>query len=219
MPTFVGAGSFHAGSGGAAPGNPAEYAIDDVWLLFVETANQAVPAMTGLSDWALVTTPTGVGTAGGLSSTRLTAYWRRVVSLSEGTTFTNDPGDHACAIILGFRGCVATGDPFEVLGADTLAVASTAISIPGGTTLGDNRLVIAACAGSADGLAGGQVSGEANADLANLVALADGWGSGGNGGGIVVYSGEKATEGTVAATTATGPSSVQERLCLALVPT
>jgi hypothetical protein len=183
-------------------------------LLFVETANQTVSTPSG---WGVVAdSPQGTGAAGGATSTRLGVFWKRAIPAEVAPTIT-DPGDHAIGQILAFRGCINTGNPWDVTSGNTGA-SSTSVSIPGDTTTVANCLVVLAVLIITD-TATPQTSGYTNADLANLTERTDINTTQGNGGGFAVITGEKASIGAYGATTATlANASEQGRISIALKP-
>jgi len=215
LPTFVNAGAIAEGVGNVAPPIPSRTRVNDILLLFVESANEAVSTPAG---WAIVTdSPQGTGTGGGTTATRLSVFWKRATATETAPTVT-DPGDHAIAQILAFRGCIATGDPWNVTSGDVAASASTSVSIPGDTTTLDNCLVVLAVSNATD-TATAQTSGYTNTDLVNLTERTDRNSTQGNGGGFAVITGEKAAAGAYGTTTATlATSSVQGRMSIALKP-
>lgn len=214
MPTYVSAGAVAEGTGNITPGFPPGTQQDDVLLLLIETANEAVSTPSG---WAAVAdSPQGTGTGGGTTSTRLSIFWKRVAAIDSAPTIT-DPGDHAVAQLFAFRGCVNSGNPWDVTSGDTGA-SSTSVSIPGDTTTVANCLVVLAVANATD-TATPQTSGYTNADLANLTERSDVNSTQGNGGGFALITGEKASIGAYTATTATlATASVQGRMSIALKP-
>lgn len=109
----------------------------------------------------------------------------------------------------------AAGDDFKAGGIFTIVGSSgvddthgdfvasgTAISVPGGTTTGTDRLVLAICAFRVD-QATPQVSGWANADLTEIEEELDLCYSSSTGYGIAIMSGVKAAAGAYGASTAT----------------
>lgn len=220
FPVFLGAGGAASGTGNITPGVPRDVQLNeilqlnDIILLFDETANEAVSTPSGYA--VVADSPQGTGTAGGTTSTRLDAFWKRATATEAAPTIT-DPGDHAIGRILAFRGCIGSGNPWDVTSGDTGA-SSTSVSIPGDTTTVVNTLVVAAVANATDTLTA-QTSAYVNTDLANLTERVDNNTDQGNGGGFAVVTGEKATAGSYAATTATlATASVQGRMSIALKP-
>jgi len=214
LPTFVGAGAIAEGTGNITPPLPTGLLPNDIMLMFVETANEAVSTPSG---WAIVAdSPQGTGTAAGATSTRLSVFWKRA-AVGEVAQQITDPGDHAIGQILAFRGCILSGNPWDVT-SGTTAASSTSVSIPGDTTTVVNTLVVLAVAHQTD-TATPQASGYTNADLANLTERTDVATTQGNGGGFAVVTGQKATIGAYGATTATlANASVQGLISIALKP-
>jgi hypothetical protein len=194
------------------------HAANDIALAFVETANQAVATPSG---WTAVSNGSqGVGTAGSVTATRLQVFWRRAASSSESTLqFPAIPGDHANGIMMTVRGCITSGDPVDVSAGDTTTDAdASAVSIPGATTTVDGCLVVAACSRQTASVTA-QQSGEANAALSSLAERLDVGNTLGNGGGLAVATGLKATAGAYGVTTATlSTASRQGHVSLALKP-
>jgi len=217
-PNFQAAGTAQASAGALTVPWPAHQA-DDIGLLIIETANQAVTLGTNGGDWTEVTnSPQGTGTVSG-GGTRLTVFWSRATSSSMGDVGVNDSTNHQRAQILTFRGVFTSGNPWDGTPAgDVASTASTAVSIPGGTTTVANTLVVAIVANATDTTAD-QTSGWTNAGLTTLTEREDGNTGANNGGGFGVATGVKATAGAYAATTATlATASAQGRMSIALRP-
>lgn len=213
-PTFVSGGIKAEGIGNIIPGLPPGLQPDDIMLLFVETANQTVSTPAGWS--VMADSPQGTGTGGGVAATRLDVFWKRATPAEVAPTVT-DPGDHAIGQILAFRGCINTGNPYDVTSGNTGA-SSTSVSIPGDTTTVANCLIVLAVSNITD-TATPQTSGYTNADLANLTERTDINTTQGNGGGFAVITGEKASIGAYGTTTATlANASEQGRISIALKP-
>lgn len=218
VPTFVAVGTRASALGSTNVSWPAGHQADDIGLLLIHTANQAVPATP--SGWAEVAnSPQGAGTAGAAGSCRLTLYWKRATSAAEADVATGDSGDHNVAVIAVFRGCETAGDPVDTSAGDALASASTTVTVPGGTTTADECLVVAAAVHAIDAVNTDRFAGWANADLANVTEVVDTAAGTGVGGGFGVATGEKATAGLFGATTATlDMASLQGRIMVALKP-
>src|SRR5262245_21357519 len=214
LPIFAGAGSVAEGTGNITPSLPVGIQINDIMLLFVQTANESVSTPSGWT--AVADSPQGTGTGGAAGSVRITVFWRRV-TLTEGAPTITDPGDHAVAQIWAFRGCPTSGDPWDVTSGNTGA-SSTSVSIPGDTTTVANCLVVLVVANATD-TATPQTSGYTNADLANLTEGTDFNSTQGVGGGFAIITGQKVAAGAYGATTATlATASAQGRMSIALKP-
>ena len=217
-PIWQASGTAVAGTGAVTAAWPT-HQTDDVALLVIETANEAITLGANAADWTQVTnSPQGTGTAGGTAATRLTVFWSRATSAAMGDVGVNDAGNHVRANIYTFRGVITTGNPWDVTAGDVAATASTGVSIPGATTSVVDTLVVAIVANGTDTNTA-QCSAWANADLANVVQIAGDNTNVGNGGGTCLATGDKAVAGTYGATTATlVTSSVQGRMSIALKP-
>ena len=159
-PSFQAAGS-QVGSTGAATVAWPTHVTDDIALLVVETANESVSLSTPAGFVEVTGSPAGLGTAGATGATRVTLFWCRATSSTMTSPVVADAGDHVIARIYTFRGCIATGNPWDVTATDTNAVASTTSTCPAVTTTVDNTLVCFFCTNDFDG-AGDAVSGWVN---------------------------------------------------------
>jgi len=214
FPFFFGAGAPAFGTGNVTPGLPAGILTNDILLLFAATPNQAIALPTGWAE--VLNSPQGTGTAGAGASTRMTMFWLRVAGGEIAPTLI-DAWDNCIAAILAFRGCITTGNPWDVTAGDVGAL-SASVSVPGAITTVVKCLVVLACSQTTDTLVP-QFSGWANPDLSSVVELADLPNDTGNGGGFGVAVGRKASIGAYGATTATlATASAQGRMSVALKP-
>lgn len=162
-PTYVATGEVADSTGALSVVWPT-HQTDDVGLLFVEHANQAPAAPSGFA----LAVQTGVGTAGIAAATGVSVFWKRATSGSEAPVSVADTGARNKAFIMTFRGCIASGDPFDITGSSTSAGA-TAVSLPGGTTTVAETLVVQAVSNAlAVGATTVQPNTVVNADLATL---------------------------------------------------
>jgi hypothetical protein len=213
-PAFQAAGPLASGTSNVIVAWPTEQA-GDVGLMLVETANQAVAAPAG---WlAVAGSPQGTGLAGNSTATRLTVFYKRALSSSEGQAGLLDAGDHIVAQILTFRGCAATGLPWDVASGDTSST-STIVVMPSGTTTVDDTLVVQVVSNGTDTTTA-QTSTYSNSSLANLTEVSDRNDIAGNGGGFGVVTGGLAMAGPFAHTVAAlQTASAQGRMSIALRP-
>lgn len=214
-PAFQAAGTAATGTGTVSPAWPA-HAIDDVALLFVESAGgEAATLSTPAGFVAVANSPqaTGAGTAG----TRITVFWARAASTTMAAPTVADPGDHVYAQIITYRGVINTGNPWDVTGGGVKAAASTAVTVTSITTNVPETLIVQAVA-RADDASGAEFSAETNANLVNITERSDAGTTSGNGGGFAVWDGVKALAGATGNTTATVTSSINAFLSIALVP-
>lgn len=196
--TIYGHGSGSGTTEGAIPGLPTGWQQDDLFFLFVETANQAASAPAGWTE--LTSSPQGTGTAGDAAATRLTVYWRRAQA-GDGGPVVVDVGDHIAAKIVGVRGASTTGTPFAEYG-NVVASPTTAISVPG-SSASAGGLVLVTVSAALDKSSEELGLEWTNASLSDLTPQLNDFTPEGNGGGFVSVSGVMTSAGSFGATTAT----------------
>lgn len=221
-PTVVGAGTSVSSLSAVTPPLPTGLQTNDILLLFVETANQAITIPTPNGGvWTAVTlSPQGTGTAGAAGATRLTVFWSRYNG-TQGAPTTSDSGDHQFAQIIAYRGVTTTGNPWDITADSVLAPSSSAVTLPGVTTTVTDTLIVLAVANDTDVNNTAQTSGWANGNLTGVAEIvnADRNTNTGSGGGFGVATGGKATVGGTGNTTATLLTpSVQAMMTIALKP-
>ena len=213
-PTFVAAGAVASNAAAITPALPAGIATNDILLLFLETANQAIsiPNQNG-GTWTEVTnSPQGTGTAAGSGATRLTAFWSRYNG-SQGAPTTSDSGNHQLGRIVAIRGAATSGNPWDVTAGGVDATADTSGSIPGATTTLANTLVVAAIATALPDASGtANFSAWTNSNLTGLAEQTDNTVTAGNGGGLAVARGEKGTAGAYGSTSVTCATAAKKGL-------
>lgn len=190
--------------------------VNDVGLLFVESTGGQTPTLSTPSGFVEVTNSpqaTGVGTAG----TRLAVYWCRATSSAQADVVIDLVGNHMYAVIVTFRGCIQSGNPWDVTAGSVKASASTTTTFDSVTTTVNNCLIVLAAAHDLDS-ASAQWSGWTNTALGALTDTEhqDAGTALGNGGGITVNSGEKGLAGATGSTTATVTSSINAEMTIAL---
>jgi hypothetical protein len=216
LPTVRGVGVISSGNAGITPQMPVGVLQNDVLLLVLETADQAISVSGGTETWTQVAnSPQSV-----TGLTRLTVFWARASQDTPTSPTTSDSGDHNIGRVIAFAGVIQTGDPWDVISFGTEAVEDTSVSIPGATTTVDECLVAAILAGDLpDQQDATSVSGEANADLGSLTERIDNAQNKGNGGLIYLVTGTKAIAGSYGATTATLEDAAQKAfMTIALKP-
>jgi len=218
-PTFVAAGSVASSYNAITPALPGGIATNDILLLFLETANQAISISNqNGGTWTEVTnSPQSVGS--GSSATRITVFWSRYNG-TQGAPTTSDSGDHQAGRIIAIRGATTSGDPWNVTAGGVEATADTSGSIPGGTTTVANCLVVGAIATSLPDANGtSNFSAWANADLTSVTERTDNTRNSGNGGGLGIATGVKATAGAYTTTGVTcGTATTKAMLSIANKP-
>jgi hypothetical protein len=218
MPSVYAVGAA-ANSTGAAitPGIPTGTDANDILILLHEMDPvlnaAALGAVTGYSE--VLNSPSSQ-TAG--LPTRLTVRWHRATGPESGTVSCPAVTNHHIARIIGVRGCVTSGNPWNQTAA-SVAASSASVSIDGLTTTAIDCLILAAVTTGTDVNSAVHISAWANTSLANpaVAEQVDNWTSSGTGGGIGASTGGKAAAGAVNPTTATlVTANTQARFCMAL---
>jgi hypothetical protein len=214
-PTFVAAGAVATNTAAITPALPAGIAANDILLLFLETANQAISISNqNGGTWTEVTnSPQGTG------ATRLTVFWSRYNG-TQGVPTASDSGDHQTGRIIAIRGATTSGNPWDVTAGGVESTSDTSGSIPGATTTVANTLVVAAIATDLPDATGtANFSAWTNANLTSVTERTDNTSKSGNGGGLGIATGVKATAGAYGNTTVTAATSaVKGMMSIALKP-
>lgn len=216
LPTVVGVGTVSASTGDATPGLPSGWAANDIHLMVVEQSpvNNFGAAPSG---WVLVTNcqqkPGSLATDGNIQ-----VFWRRAVAGDPDPATMVDTINHTSARIIGVRGCVTTGNPWDVTNGGTEA-AGLNVTITGNTTTVNDCLIVIFGGTGIDQDSTIEWSLFVNTDLANLTERMDNYNSQGNGGGFACATGQKATAGAYGNTTAAIVNSDTKAWCtIALKP-
>lgn len=213
--SFVAKSAFASGTAGLTVGAVSGTQADDLILLFVESANQAVTTPSGYT--AVSGAQITAGTAAAAGGMLLNVFYKWATGADSSTTVA-DTGDHTTAIKLAYRG-VDTTTPFDATPTTgTKTTASTSSSYPSITTATANALVVYASALDLDSASTATTSAQANANLTSLTERHDQTVASGFGGGIVITDGFKASAGASGAMTATVTSTQQVYVTLALRP-
>lgn len=216
-PTFQAAGNQVGGTGNVSPQWPAHQA-GDVALLFIESGRGQAANLSNAAGFVEVANSPQSTDGGGPNGTRLTVYWARATSSSMPTPTVSDPGNHVYARILTYRGVLPAGDPWDVTGGGNKSTSSNSLTLTGVTTTVPNTLIVQAAAHDRDN-AGQHFSGQTNANLTGIVERSDAGTTQGNGGGIGIWDGVKATAGPTGDTTVNITNNVVNAfLTIALLP-
>jgi hypothetical protein len=203
MPTVVGVGAAGSTTTTMTLAYPAGYTAvaDDIAISFIETESEGITPPT---NWGVLTNV--ICSSGTI--TRLNTIWRRLTT-SEASPLIADPGNHMVGQMIIIRGCITTGNPYDIFGGTTELVADSSVSILSVTTTVPNCLILQAFSTGQDVAATTGVTGTwANASLVNVTERMDNWAIAGLGGGFAMASGEKATAGATGAMTATMTASL-----------
>lgn len=213
LPRFQAAGTGVGGQGDISPAWPA-HEVGDIGLLFVEACGGQAIALGAAEGFTQVAnSPQNTGTT--TNGTRLAVYWCRATSSAMPAPLVTDPGDHAYARILTFRGCLESGDPIDITGGGVKAAASTSVTATGVTTTQANDLVIVAVSWDVDATTMG-FSNWANTNLDGLTMISHEGTTQGNGGGVAIAAGIKAADGATGDTTVSMTSAINAFLTIAL---
>lgn len=221
-PVWCAAGVPATGNSAAvlSPAWPVGHQTNDIGLLIlVGIGNNAYSLSTPAGFVELPSSPQHDG-ASSLNA-RLHVWWCRATSssMSAPTIQNATSADAKLAVIVTFRGCTASGNPWDVTSGNTTAL-GTAVSVSGNTTTVANALIVsingAKITSNVD-----EVGSFANADLANLTEQFDASCNIGAGGNLWIGTGVKAAAGVYGATTATLATSTaqsQAAITIALKP-
>lgn len=214
IPRYQAASAFKAGTGALTVPWPSHMA-GDVALLVAENANEAI-ALDSAQGFVLITS-VGTGTGGAVNSTKLSLWWKRATTGSEAAPIVGDGGDHAIAQIFTFRGCVDTGNPWDVFASDVdTSTSATAITFPSVTTTVADCLIVNIL-GTGQTAGAPLISGWTNGALSSETERADMATGFGNGGSLALATGGKATAGATGTTTAVlAHGDKQARITIAL---
>jgi hypothetical protein len=221
IPTYLATGVPSSSSSAMSVALPTAVPLltDDILLLLLATSNEAIDVDDeNGGTWTEVTnSPQGIGTPVTATATRLTVFWSRYNG-TQGAPHCTDSGDVNEGVILAFRHCATTGNPWDVTTGGTNAVSSTALVIPGGTTTVNNCLIVAIAADSINSTSA-RLSGRANATLTNVSEKHDDGTTIGTDVGLVCITGNKDTAGAYGNTTGTYTiATVTAYMTIALKP-
>lgn len=196
MPVFRFIGTQASGDASGPTVNFSSTNADDIILLFVESNNEAVSAPDG--TWTEA--PDSPISNAGTNPTRLTVFWKRSPG-SETSVSVADSGDHTTAQVIVFQDVIASGNPFDVT---TQATGTgTAVTVPGDTTTGANRLIVIGVVSSRDSTSTTNFSSWANTDLSSVTERNDRGSDLGTGGCLGIATGTKAVAGAYGNSTVT----------------
>lgn len=182
---------------------------NDVILVAIETANEAVPATSFTANGYTEIAPgaggpaLGQGTAAAANATKLTLYWRRAANSTMPDIYVADSGDHQVAGVLVIQDANTTIDPpWEVAANTRQTTNTTSVSFNSLTTTKANTLIVHVMNNDFDG-AYPQMGVPTNATLTNLTEWTDVGTNAQDGGGIGILTGEFAGSGSTGNTTLT----------------
>jgi hypothetical protein len=200
---------------------PTGHQAGDIGLLFIERNGGAnSPVLSTAAGFVEVTgSPQSTGTT--TAGTKLSVFWCRATGGAQTSPVVTAPttsADHTYAVILIFRGCVSTGNPWDGTPVGGVkAAASTSATVTGLTTTVPNTLLVQSITKDLDATAA-FASAQTNGNLSGIAEHFDAGTISGLGGGIAVWSGTKAAAGATGNTTVTVTSSINAFHTLALRP-
>lgn len=190
------------------PNLPSGIVENDLLLLLVVTQGTQPATLSDAQGFlACGNSPQDVGLASG---SVLAAFARYAPAGTVTAPTIADSGDHHLAYMIRIDR-ENLSDAFDLELGDILTTASTTGTMPGGTTGGPNRLILFCCTTGADS-SSPQFSGHASVapHVANLTELINGGTALGNGSGLLVLVGEKATQGAFGGATTTLASTFRQ---------
>jgi hypothetical protein len=198
MAIAVGAvGAVASGTGDITPGLPAGWAPGWIHVLVVETSNELLPFMSGWLNVGAGSISLATGTV-----TALVVRWRRAMDGDTDPTVP-DSGDHQIARIIGFTGCAATGDPWNVALFATENISDTTVGFPNPSTTVANTMIVHVFSTGQDTNTAQSSGAGTNAGLTGLTSRMNNWTNAGSGGGFAMITGAKASTGAIGVTTTT----------------
>lgn len=199
------------------PTSPA-HEVGDIGIVIMETNGEVCGLASGTGGGGWVQVPGSPVLVSDATPSALEVFWKRATIVPEGDVVSNNPVNHVLGRICVFRGCIATGNPWDVIATGTESTSDTSAAIVGATTTVADCLVLAMLTAGTDvGTAG--VGSEANADLTSLTERVDAATTTGDGGRLYMATGIKATAGTYGVTTCTlNDASPKAYMTIALKP-
>ena len=175
--------------------------VNDIGLVVIETSGNSAD-LTPPAGWAALpgTPVTDVATTAG---SKLHVWWKRAASSAEAAVATGAGTDHIIARLYTFRGCVTTGNPWNVITTGTKTTASTTATIPSLTTTWDDTLITMIVGRPDDSSSISHFGVPVNANLTSLAERLESGTVNGNGGGFVLSTGIKALSGATGTSTLT----------------
>jgi predicted ribosomally synthesized peptide with SipW-like signal peptide len=217
MPVYRAAGAKAAGTGAVTPALPAGMAANDICILVATTITGGTVTITATGSIATWTALPGSPIDVALGE-KLYVWWGRYSSGATGPTVTPG-GNHICAGIAAWYGCLDNASPIDVSATGTEAASDTTFSFATGlTTTADNEMCIVIATTGRDSN-NASFSGWADGNLTNITERMDYLTSSGGGGGFGLAEGRLATAGGIGTWTATyAVASTKAYIAFALKP-
>lgn len=195
------------------------YLQNDILLLAIETGGEGT-TLTPPSPWqAIPGSP--VIDVGTIAGSKLQVWWSRASSNSTGTetVVIPDSGDHQVARIMVVRGCLQTGNPWDVIQTSSTAVSSFTSTAPAVDTNYGQTRVVSIISRPTDSGSLTNFDPPSNAVLSGLVDHGEAGTANGHGGGFLFFSGVKILPGNTGVSTVTqGISRTSAAMTIAFRP-
>ena len=197
-PTYFGLdGPLYSAGAIASIGWATGHAADDVAILL----NFARADGTFSNDYASLGWTDLSVPAASAPSRKMRANWKRATSGAEASVGMDDSGAMNGCVMLVIRGCRTTGAPVALLAHSEGTGSSNQVTVPSGTTSGDNHAVLIVVSITADTLTSQlDVGGFTNASLASVTTRIESNSNISTGIGVYAAIGTKATAGALADT-------------------
>ena len=195
-------------SAGVNIGWPSHQA-NDIGLMVIETSAIG-GTLTPPSGWSAIPNTPIVDVASA-SGSKLHVWWKRAASSSEQAVNTGfSSSDHVLSRIFTFRGCITSGNPWDVTTTGTKIVASTTATVPALTTTVDEALIVMIVGRPDDSASLIHFGVPVNANLINISESTETGTALGDGGGFVLSYGTKTTPGDTGTSTLTKIASTTD---------
>ena len=202
--SFLNLGALGSSGNAITLGQPATPAVNDIWIMVIQTANQAIATPTNATagTWAEIAAQTGTGTAATAGSVMLGFYWHRWTTTTGNITVA-DSGNHQIARIAAYRGCKTSGDPWNAVTAMASGTYNSSTNIRGAdiTTTVDNCRLLHAVAHAWDVADQSCLTCQANSPLSSAATRINNSLATGTGGGIFLGEALMATADTITGAT------------------
>jgi hypothetical protein len=214
-PTVVNVGAASSSANAITPAFPASIVADDILIGVGESVGGSNFPNIATNGFAHIDSVSPVVQG---VNTQLSVVWRRYDGVVTAHSW-GDSGDHNIGRYIAIRGCPTAGNPWDVVAAAVEATSDTSVSWPGATTTVVDTLVLEIIATDTDVSSTTNLGTLTNASYTSITERMDNWIISGNGGGIGMVSGIKASAGATGASTATLANAGNKALMtLALKP-
>jgi len=207
-PTYQAVGTAIASTGASVNVAWPTHLTNDIGLVVIETSGNSA-TLTPPTGWVAIpgTPVTDVATTAG---SKLHVWWKRAASNAESSVATGAATDHIVARLYTFRGCITTGNPWNVTTTGTKTTASTTATVPALVTTLDDTLITMIVGRPDDNSSPTHFGVPVNSNLTGLAEATETGTTNGNGGGFVVSYGVKSTPGDTGTSTLTKSASTTD---------